>query len=335
MGRSSAGGGGGSSGGSRGGGSSGGHRVSHSTRSSRSSSSSSRGSHSGNNSYNNSSYHGSRGGSWNRNRVFITNNSFGQVPSGMARTMSGIISTVILLVMVFIFIAVTNKGSLFGSNIPVSTVNRQALSKENVDKTDWFTDDLGWIGNKSKLQSGMKYFYDTTGVQPYLWITDNINGDRWPDDSVIDAELKAMYEEIFTDGQHFLLMYLDAGNGDYITRYYCGPQAKVFMDEEASEILLSYIDHYATSDMDDETFFSTSFKKATDRLMTVTTNKYDVARIVILLVIVVLVIVGFIIILKLRKKNLERQREVLERTREVIDTPLTSSLEERYNDDIQ
>lgn len=332
MGRSSSGGGGGSSGGSRGGGSSGGHRVSHSTRSSRSSSSNSRG-HSRGSSYHGNSYHGTYR-SWNRNRVIINNNDPGYVPRGRASTYGGLISSIILVLIVFVFITLTKGDSLFESSIPVSTINREALSKENINKTDWYKDDLGWIGNKSKLQSGMKKFFDKTGVQPYIWITDNVNGDRWPSDSVIDKELESLYNKTFTDGQHFLLMYLDAGNGDYITRYYCGPQAKVLMDNEASEILLSYIDYYATSDLEDEAFLSTCFDKAASRIMTVTTNKFDVIKIVVILIILLVAVVSVVIVMKLRRKNLETQREVLEHTREVINTPLTSPLEERYNEDI-
>ncbi|MDY6095165.1 MAG: hypothetical protein SPI26_02915, partial [Oscillospiraceae bacterium] len=54
------------------------------------------------------------------------------------------------------------------SGVTASTVQREALSAGAVNETAYYTDELGWIGNRTKLEAGMKNFYKETGVQPYL-----------------------------------------------------------------------------------------------------------------------------------------------------------------------
>lgn len=195
------------------------------------------------------------------------------------------------------------------NSIQVSTVDREKLPDNMTVETAYLQDDLGWIGNTYKLEKGMKYFYQTTGVFPYLWITDNIDGDSWPSDEKIDNKLEEMYSSLFEDEGHAIVMYLDAGNGRYITWCLRGASAKTVLDEEATEILLDYLDAYATSDMDDETYFSSCFTKAADRMMSRTTNSKDVAKTFIIAAAVVIVLVVIIIFfIKRRKMKLEQAK---------------------------
>lgn len=98
-------------------------------------------------------------------------------------------------------------------------------------------------------------------------ITDNINGDIWPSDAVIDTYLTNLYEDMFTDEQHVIVLFLDNGS-QWLTHYLAGKTAKVVMDKEAGEILLSYFDYYNGSTMEDDDYFSTCFSKAADKIMT-------------------------------------------------------------------
>lgn len=321
MGRSSAGGGGG--GRSSGGGSfrsSSGHRSSGAGRSSRSSSSGS--SYSGG-----SSYGGGFGGSPYRRNIHIHN--YGRRPYGggyynrpgsyRGGCGTSLLSMIILLIFLFVVFAMVS--SVLGVNhvntftteerqeIQISTVEREKLPDNLVSETDYFQDDLGWIGNAYKLEKGMKYFYQTTGVFPYLWITDNVDGDSWPDDNTIDEKLDAMYDALFKDEGHAIVMYLDAGGGRYITRCLRGASAKTVLDAEATEILLDYLDAYATSDMDDETYFATCFTKAADRMMSRTTNSKDVAKTAFMAVAAVVIVAALIFFfIRRRKLKLEQAK---------------------------
>ena len=67
-----------------------------------------------------------------------------------------------------------------GSNITKSTIAREPLPKGSVNETDYYTDELGWIHNPSQLVIGLKNFYNKTGVQPHVYITDTVNGSHYP-----------------------------------------------------------------------------------------------------------------------------------------------------------
>jgi hypothetical protein len=220
------------------------------------------------------------------------------------------VTVVIVLILASFLVRLTDgSGSRATNSIQVSTVDREKLSDSLTKETAYYQDDLGWIGNSAKLEKGLKYFYQTTGVFPYLWITDNIDGDRWPSDDTIDAKLEEMYTNLFQDEGHSIILYLDAGNGEYITRCLRGASAKTVLDSEATEILLDYLDAYATSDLDDETYFATCFTKAADRMMNRTTTTKDVVKTVVVAVAVVAVVIILVIFfLKRRKMKLEQAK---------------------------
>lgn len=51
----------------------------------------------------------------------------------------------------------------------------------------------------------MKHFYDKTGVQPYVYITDTVNGSQYPSSSDLQNYANDLYDELFTDEAHILL----------------------------------------------------------------------------------------------------------------------------------
>ena len=68
----------------------------------------------------------------------------------------------IILAIVFGLVFSFNMGSsLSGSGgyneITLSTVEREPLPDGSVTETDYYTDTIGWIGNRSELTSGMKH----------------------------------------------------------------------------------------------------------------------------------------------------------------------------------
>lgn len=306
MGRSSAGGGGHSGGGGsfR---SSSGHRSSGAGRSSRSSggvggssgfggSSSNRDIHIHNRNY----YEGGFFGGFGARPYYRQSGSF----------LGNLIAIILVVIIVIgLFAAIRSDSGYESAGIQVSTVDREKLPDTMTKETPYFQDDLDWIGNSYQLEKGMRYFYQTTGVFPYLWITDNVDGEAWPSDDKIDEKLNQMYDKLFDDEGHAIVMYLDAGGGRYITRCLRGASAKTVLDAEATEILLDYLDAYAASDMDDETYFATCFTKAADRMMSRTTNSKDVAKTGIIAVTVVVIVIAVIVFfIRRRKLKLEQAK---------------------------
>lgn len=136
-------------------------------------------------------------------------------------------------------------GSSSSSDITKSTIEREPLPKGMVDETDYYTDELGWIGNRTKLESGLKYFYDKTGVQPYVYITDTVLGSHSPSLDDMEQYANQLYDELFTDEAHLLLLFFEYNsNSRYMEYYVTGTQAKGVIDTEAGDIILDYIDRY-------------------------------------------------------------------------------------------
>ena len=254
------------------------------------------------------------GGGFNRNRG----------PGGC-----GCLTLIIILLIFVMIIFILNGLSYFSggiaqtSEITTSSVEREALPKGSVNETDYYTDELGWINNETKLVRGLKYFYEETGVQPYLYITDTVNGSHYPSESELDTYARDLYDQLFTDEAHLLLVFFEYENNGYMDRYVCGTQAKTVIDTEAADILLDYLDrNYYDDNLTDEEFFSNSFIDAADRIMTVTKSPWITVMSIIGIIVIVL-------ILFMWWKNYKKQKNIEAKQREdILNTPIN-----KFSDD--
>lgn len=217
-------------------------------------------------------------------------------------------------------------------NIQQSTIERSKLDSSLCTRVDtWYQDDINWIHDEKTLLKGLKTFYDKTGVQPYLWITDNINGKAKPNTSDFETALKSKYSELFKDEGHVIVCFMESSPSVYATYYWAGSAAKRVIDDEAGEILLDVIDSKYTSDLSDEEMFSKSFSDAATRMMKVgrTTKQY-----IILAVAVVAglgIIVGFIFLLKAKRKSGAEEAEERERILNTDIDEMSDSVLNKYN----
>ena len=187
--------------------------------------------------------------------------------------------TVVMVVAVFLLIlglfwAVSGGG---GDSPAPSTVAREPLPAGAVRETGWYTDELGWILNEKDLLAGMKEFYQKTGIQPYLYLTPSINGSVSPSPQELGEYAEELYDRLFTDEAHFLLVFQESGDSGYTAGYTAGSQTKQVMDDEAVGILRDYLDrYYYTSGLTDEEYFSKVFADTAERIMTVTKSPWPV-----------------------------------------------------------
>jgi len=255
---------------------------------------------------------GGRGGYSSGGNVYHTTRNYNSSRTG-STVLRVFIGIALVFLMLLVFSALFSLNS--DSNITRSTIVREPLAASALIETDYYTDELGWISSSTKLKTGMKNFKDLTGVQPYLYITDNINGKSHPTDSEIDAWANAMYDQLFRDEAHIFVLFLE-NNDSYKTWYVCGSQAKTVIDDEAADILLDYIDRYYYDSMDDDAYFAKSFDSAAKRIMKVEKSPWP--GIVFTFAVALLLIILFRIWkARTAQKNLEA-----EQMQRILETPV-------------
>lgn len=247
--------------------------------------------------------------------------------------------SIFFVVLLFMFLSGIFSAGGGGGNITASTQEREPLPVGAVNETEYYTDEMNppWIGNHTQMVSGLEHFYEKTGVQPHVYITDKINGSSNPSPEEIEQFAHQTYDELFTDEAHLLLVFFEPRPSVYTTYYVTGSQARSVIDAEAGDILLDYLDRYYYTDpaqMSDEEFFSQSFRDAADRIMEVTTSPW----------IPVLTIfgVGLILYLLYRwwKQRQARKEAEAKRTEEMLNRPLDTfgsseaeELSKKYDND--
>lgn len=225
-------------------------------------------------------------------------------------------AALVVLVLCVILVAAGSFGG-GGGSVSASTVKREALDIDLVNETGYYTDELGWIANERALTVGMRDFYKRTGVQPYLYLAERVNGSGSPTAQQLGDYAEQLYSRLFTDEAHFLVVYQEAG-GNYTVGYYVGSLAKTILDDEAIGIFRDYLDRYYTSDLSDEEFFSTVFQKTGERIMTVTRSPWPIVAGILGLVLLAAALYLW------WKKRTEQKNERARQVQELLNTPLTT-----------
>ncbi len=256
----------------------------------------------------------------NSPRTYNTGGSGGQGGPNRRDNNSGCGCSTLFAVGLVLFLAVAVIFVLssddLGGDITKSTAAREPLPSGSVNETEYYTDEAGWITDRSELISGLREFYRKTGVQPHVYIAESVKGDTSPTIDEISEYAGELYDRLFDDEGHFLLVFYDNGHGGFMCGYASGRLAKSVMDEEAVSVLSDYLDRYYTSDMSDEEFFSQSFSKTAERIMTVTKSPLPTIAIAVCAVIVVYLLFVW------WNKAKEKKRQEDKRTQEILNTPL-------------
>lgn len=244
--------------------------------------------------------------------------------SGYSGPMSLVMGWVLIVTILFVFVAMM---LLQREGVPKSTREREKLSaSECTVINEWYRDDIEWISDISRLERGLKSFYNSTGVQPYLWITDNINGKSRPNEADFQNALNQMYNELFDDEGHVIVCFLESSPNDWATYDWCGDAARNVMDDEAEDILHSYFSRYYTSDMEDEEYLATVFTKTGNSIMTVDKSNKAIGRILLMVIVIVggVIITALIvhIIVKNKKEQAKINRDILNTDIKEIKEPL-------------
>ena len=227
----------------------------------------------------------------------------------------GIVAIIVLLLVCYMLMGA---GS---ANITNSTIERQKLETTvSLDK-GFYSDELGWIRSETQASKGLKHFYNKTGVAPYVYIINNVNGNYDPSTETLEQFASDKYNELFNDQGHLLLVFWDhEGSWQYTT--WLGSQTGVVMDAEARDILFDYIDYYYYEAPTEDEFFSKAFEKAADRMMEKTKSPFITLGIV--AGGAVIIVIAFVWWKESKRKKAEQD----ERNQEILNTPLEKMSDE-------
>lgn len=225
-------------------------------------------------------------------------------PGGGGGVMAMLMTVFVVFILAVAIIMLANSSS--GTQ---STIQREKLSNPDAWVGSCIVDELGWMNNNgSKAKKGMHEFWEETGVQPYIALTNQTS------DTDTDAEREAWAQEYFDthcSSTSFLYVYFETGNSsikgpDVV---WWGPAAASVLDDEAVGIFLNYLDSdWDTWDADDtDGMFQHIYSKTADTIMKVSTTGKDIMKWFIIAVVVVVVIAGVIVIMN-KKRKAERER---------------------------
>ena len=166
----------------------------------------------------------------------------------------------------------------FASRPPEITRSTRARDKINSTietPTEYVIDSVGIMDDRHQAEQAMGDFFQKTGVAPYLIIMNDSDYSKLGD-KTIQGELVQIYQDLFDDKDHLLIILLKDGD-NYTVHMYAGPNTAGFMDEEAQKILSDcftryfYIEkgevRYADSKFDGDKAVADTFNEAGKRLM--------------------------------------------------------------------
>lgn len=203
------------------------------------------------------------------------------------------------------------------SDVAASYTRRTRLAEGQVTETGYYTDNIGWLGRgNTRVLQGMRYFYQQTGAQPYLYLTSNLGSAEAPDSYAMRAYAEMLYETLFRDQGHVLLLiYRNELYGEgYLTHIQVGSAAASVMDQEAVGILQEYLDSaFENTDLYPESgrdrMFSDIFRNTAWNIMGVRDNSgWFIALAVILLVMGLIIVIDFRRAWRRQKKERDEEK---------------------------
>lgn len=245
-----------------------------------------------------------------------------------------LISIILVCIVFFVIVTYVIGSSSMGFDVTKSTVEREPLPAGSVQETGYYTDNLDWIRNPTKLQTGMKNFYIKTGVQPYLYITDELGGNKNPTENEALDFAEKLYSKLFTDKAHLLVIFFENDTDTHVW-YWKGALAETVLDQEAMDILLDYMErYYYDSSLDEDEMFSQAFNDAAERIMTVTKSPWIPVFVVLGIAIIVIAIILWAVKSKQQKIEADKAAaEILNTPLETFGTDQASDLAQKYEKD--
>ncbi len=130
-------------------------------------------------------------------------------------------------------------------------------------------DMLSWLSDTESVKREIEYFYQKTGVQPYLLICDRLDGKGGEiTDEEAENYLKGMYDTLYDDEGHMIFVFMEYAESEYVTFLYTGEAADRVIDSDAREIFLDNADYFYTdASLSDDAYFAKIFHDSAEGIM--------------------------------------------------------------------
>ena len=216
---------------------------------------------------------------------------------------------------IFSFCGVGNDTPEKVDGITQSTVDRTPMAGKYITPIDTYfetktnrlqiTDDLS-------VDDSMRRFFEKTGVQPYLYVIDNVGGNTKPTTKAVMEEGFRKYGELFGSDEGHLLVTVCCYSGydyDFYVDLIVGNNASTVIDDEACRILRDCLVRdleacqYGRMTVDEA--LANAFSDAASRIMggAVKTSSGGVAWLPAVLIVVVIALVIAVIVAGTKKKK--------------------------------
>lgn len=243
------------------------------------------------------------------------------VYAGGSRSLASTIVSIVIIIFVMIMLFSMVGGGI-GSSIPASTINREKVNTGVAFQNNCIMDELGWFDNESRTSKELQYFYNKTGIQPFIYL-------KAYDPSLVTDDQKLeyaeqWYEENIDNEGTFLYMYFaeeDTDNDVGYMTYVNGYEITTVMDAEAVDIFWAYIDSSWYSDKSTDDLFIDAFNDTADRIMDKSTTGADVGKWAVIFIGGAVILVLVIKVMKTKRKH---EKEKNEETERILNTPLSA-----------
>lgn len=178
------------------------------------------------------------------------------------------------------------------------------LSASSVIETDYYMDEYGYVKDAETLTEGMRYFFNKTGIQPYVYYTDV---DSFYGKYYTISGMDSLYSSLFEDEGHFLLIITGDVSwfSSHFVSYYYGADVERIMDEEAIDLFFEHFDDEALKQISADAVISNAFKRTAEDLTGI--HAYGVGYIVLVVLLCVMVVVCIAVFLqKCRQRKMAR-----------------------------
>lgn len=240
--------------------------------------------------------------------------------SGSGNYLTSIIVVIVILAIAFAMFSSMGGGSY---DIPKSTVNREKVNTGVAFQNDCIIDELDWFDNASSASRDLQYFYNKTGVQPFVVMK------AYDASLITDAQKEAYanewYESNIDNEGTFLYMYFAEENIDDVGYmvYVNGKQITTVMDAEAVDIFWAYLDsEWYNFDLSTDEMFARVFTQTADRIMDKSTTGADIGKWAVIFIGGAVVLV---LVIKVMKTKRQHDKEKNAETERILNTPLGST----------